>query len=43
MTKIKFKFCRLIQKKVRKNGVAGLDNEYWHNNGWLGKSRPWKS
>ncbi len=43
ITKIKFKFCRLIQKKVRKNGVAGLDNEYWHNNGWLGKSRPWKS
>lgn len=42
-TKIKFKFCRLIQKEVRKNGVAGLDNEYWCNNGWLGKSRPWKS
>ena len=29
ITKIKFKFCRMIQKKVRKNGVAGLDNEYW--------------
>lgn len=43
ITKIKFKFCCLIQKKVRKNGVAGLDNEYWCNNGWLGKSRPWKS
>ncbi len=43
ITKIKFKFCRLIQKKVCKNGVAGLDNAYWHNNGWLGKSRPWKS
>ena len=43
ITKIKFKFCRLIQKKVRKNGVTGLDNEYWCNNGWLGKSRPWKS
>ncbi len=42
ITKIKFKFCRLIQKKVRKNGVAGLDNEYWCNNGWIGKSRPWK-
>lgn len=42
ITKIKFKFCRLIQKKVRKNGVAGLDNEYWDKNGWLGKSRPWK-
>ena len=43
LTKIKFKFCRLIQKKVRKNGEAGLDNEYWYNNGWLGKSRPWKN
>ena len=41
-TKIKFNMCRLIQKQVRKNGVAGLDNEYWYNNGWLGKSRPWK-
>ena len=42
LTKIKFKLCRLIQKRVRKNGVAGLDYEYWYNNGWLGKSRPWK-
>lgn len=41
--KIKFMFCRLIQKQVRKNGIVGLDNEYWYNNGWLGKSRPWKS
>ena len=42
ITKIKFKICRLIQKKVRKNGVSGLDNKYWYNNGWLGKNRPWK-
>ena len=42
-TKIKFRICRLIQKKVRKNGVVGLDNEYWQNNGWLGKSRPWEN
>lgn len=42
ITKIKFNFCRLIQKLVRKNGIAGLDNEYWYNNGWLDKSRPWK-
>ena len=41
VTKIKFNLCRMIQKKVRKNGVIGLDNEYWYNNGWLGKSRPW--
>ena len=41
-TKIKFNICRLIQNKVRKNGVKGLDNEYWFNNGWLGRIRPWK-
>lgn len=42
-TKIKFMFCRFIQMQLRKNGVVGLDNEYWYDNGWLGKSRPWKS
>ena len=42
ITKIKFMLSRLIQKKVRKSGGAGLDCEYWHKNGWLGKSRPWK-
>lgn len=41
--KIKFAFCRLIQKQVRKNGVIGIDNEYWLNNGWLGNKRPWKN
>ncbi len=42
VTKIKFKCCRFIQKQVRKSGGAGLDYEYWLNNGWLGKNRPWK-
>ncbi len=41
ITKIKFKLCRLIQKRVRKNGIAGLDSQYWYDNGWLDKSRPW--
>lgn len=40
-TKIKFELCRFIQKRVRKSGNAGLDNQYWENNGWLGKNRPW--
>lgn len=35
--------CRFIQKQVQKNGVAGLDFEYWNDKGWLGKSRPWKN
>ena len=42
-TKIKFEICRLIQKSMRKNGATGLDNEYWHDNGWLGQNRPWKN
>lgn len=42
ITKIKFMLCRLIQKRVRKNGVDSLDNEYWQNNGWLDNDRPWK-
>ena len=42
ITKIKFRLCRFIQKRVQKSGVAGLDGEYWFANGWLGKSRPWK-
>lgn len=41
-TKIKFTFCRMIQKQVQKNGVGGLDYEYWYNQGWLQKNRPWK-
>lgn len=42
ITKIKFNLCRLIQKRVRKSGNSGFDNEYWLGNGWLGKNRPWK-
>ena len=41
--KIKFLFCRLMQKQVRKNGIGGLDNEYWLNHGWLDKNCPWNS
>ncbi len=41
-TKIKFAFCRLIQKQLRKNGAGGIDNEYWINHGWLDKDHPWK-
>ncbi len=41
--KIKFIFCRIIQKQVRKNGIIGIDSEYWFNNGWLDKKRPWKN
>lgn len=42
ITKIKFMLCRFIQKRVRKNGVDGLDGKYWEDHGWLDKNRPWK-
>lgn len=42
VTKIKFAFCRLIQKSIRKNIATSLDSDYWNNNGWLDKKRPWK-
>ena len=42
ITKIKFRMCRFIQKKVQKNGVGGLDLKYWQDSGWLDKNRPWK-
>ncbi len=40
--KIKFTFCRLIQKQVQKNGKNSLDCKYWLDKGWLDKNRPWK-
>ena len=43
ITKIKFKVCRIIQKKVQKNGNGGVDCKYWQEHGWLCKSRTWKS
>ncbi len=42
ITKIKFQLCRFIKKQLEKNGDKGLDNQYWHENGWINKSRPWK-
>ncbi len=42
LVKIKFAFCRLIQKQVHKSGNGGIDNEYWINKGWFAKNRPWK-
>ena len=41
ITKIKFKICRLLQKRLRKKGNIGIDNEYWNEKGWLDGCRPW--
>ena len=42
LTKVKFTFCRMIQKKLHKNDPEYLDGKYWMQQGWLGHSRPWK-
>lgn len=42
ITKIKFSFCRMMQQSLHKNDPEYLDGKYWAEQGWLGKSRPWK-
>lgn len=42
ITRVKFYFCRMIQKSLHENDPAYLDGEYWSRKGWLGKVRPWK-
>ncbi|MDE6550121.1 MAG: flavodoxin family protein [Clostridia bacterium] len=41
LTKIKFGFCRLMQKKSYKINPEYTDAQYWHHQGWLDKNRPW--
>lgn len=41
ITKIKFGFCRLMQKNLYKNDPNYTDARYWHDQGWLDKQRPW--
>ena len=40
--KLKFSVCRLIQRTLHKNDPEYLDGKYWAEQGWLGKTRPWK-
>lgn len=42
VTKIKFSFCRMMEKSLHKNDPKYLDGRYWTEQGWLGKTRPWK-
>lgn len=42
MTKVKFEFCRKMQKKLYQKNPEYLDAKYWAQQGWLGRSRPWK-
>lgn len=41
-TRIKFGICRQIQRVRYKGNPADSDPAWWHEHGWLGKSRPWK-
>ncbi len=42
ITKLKFSFCRVLQKSLHKSDPEYLDGKYWAQQGWLGSGRPWK-
>lgn len=42
LTKVKFSFCKLMQKSLHKADAEYLDGKYWAAQGWLGSVRPWK-
>lgn len=42
ITKIRFSFCRAMQKALHKADPRYLDGKYWAQQGWLGKGRPWR-
>ena len=42
ITKLKFIFCRAMQKSIHRSDPEYLDGKYWSQQGWLNKSRPWK-
>lgn len=42
-TRIKFLFCRMMQRSLHKNDPGYLDGRYWAGQGWLEKSRPWRA
>ncbi len=42
-TKIKFTFCRMLQKSLHKADPEYTDGKYWAQQGWLGGTRPWKT
>lgn len=43
ITRIKFLFCRMMQKSLHKNDPEYLDGRYWAEQGWLERNRPWKN
>jgi len=43
ITKVKFSFCRMMQKSLHENDPEYFDGKYWARQGWLGTVRPWKN
>lgn len=43
ITRIKFSFCRAMQKSLHKADPEYLDGNYWAQQGWLNGVRPWRS
>lgn len=43
ITKIKFLFCRMMQKSLQKDDPEYLDGAYWAEQGWIEKNRPWRT
>lgn len=43
ITKGKFMAVRMIQTSIGKTNPGSSDYQYWKNNGWLDKARPWKA
>ena len=41
VTKIKFLFCRMMQKSLHENDPEYTDGKYWAQQGWLSGKRPW--
>ena len=37
ITRVKFFFCRMMQKSLHENDPAYLDGKYWFEQGWLAK------
>lgn len=41
ITRIKFFFCRMMQKALHEKDPEYLDGKYWAEQGWLETGRPW--
>ena len=42
IVKAKFYMVRMLQTSLGKQNPEYTDFQYWNENGWLGKTRPWK-